>query len=102
MVGKECLSAKSLDASYKHIDEIEFTSTNKYHVKLIQPLNEEIHNFFFGYRQKQEINKRLLLMVKGAPDVLVDTCEYLLESDGGERLMGESEKKLVGKKLGVV
>lgn len=60
---KPALNLESSDA-YKEIDEVAFNSENKYHVKLLQPIDVNTHNYLFGYRVKQN-EKHILLMVKG-------------------------------------
>jgi magnesium-transporting ATPase (P-type) len=54
---KKNLKMGGLDKAYKLVDEIEFNSSNKYHVKLLEPVNIDIHHKLFGYAKKyQEIN----------------------------------------------
>lgn len=45
---KKNMKIDGLSSAYKDVDEIVFSNTNKYHVKLIQPTNLDVHLKIYG------------------------------------------------------
>jgi magnesium-transporting ATPase (P-type) len=54
------LNVPELENAYRLIDEIEFNSTNKYHLKLIEPVDNNIHKQMFGYFKNYEFKKVII------------------------------------------
>lgn len=73
------LSIDKLDTAYQLMEEIEFSSTNKFHVKIYKPVDHFVHETLFCYEKHNHYNFKLnVIMVKGAFDVLIQKCRFIL------------------------
>jgi magnesium-transporting ATPase (P-type) len=54
---KKNLNLPELGKAYKIIEEIEFNSTNKFHVILLEPVDNDIHLKMFGYTKDYQNKK---------------------------------------------
>jgi hypothetical protein len=57
------LNMPNFNTSYKLIKEIEFNSTNKYHVKILDPIDNDMQKKIFGYSKSYPTKKVFLLSV---------------------------------------
>ena len=73
---------KKLFDEYQVVEEIKFSSTNKYHVKLIKSLDQQ-H----------------IIMVRGAPDFLLHKCRYIIDENGNRIEMDESSLNSIEAKI---
>ncbi|MEK6875800.1 MAG: cation-translocating P-type ATPase, partial [Nanoarchaeota archaeon] len=74
---KKGLSREQLGAEYKRIDEIEFTSERK--------MMATIHQY-----KKQKFS-----YVKGAPEVVLDRCDYVLVNGKAKKLSPKDKKEIL-------
>ncbi|CAF0812430.1 unnamed protein product [Brachionus calyciflorus] len=75
------LKIPKLEKCYKLLDEIRFNSKNKYHVKLLKPVDLATHSRLFS--SKSLLDRDLnFIIVKGAPDILYAKCKWIIESNG--------------------
>ena len=59
--------------------EKKFNSTDKYHIMVYKPNDTAMHESLFG---KRDFTKPHHMFVKGAPDVLMPKCKYIVNSQG--------------------
>ena len=72
---------RSFSDDYSEIWEIPFNSKNKWMSKVIKPNNLEAHVSIFGDKYDSTTN---LMLVKGAPDILLRKCNKVMQKDGTE------------------
>lgn len=92
-------STKKIINEYEIIDEISFNSNNKYQTRLVRP---RMHKFI-RYDRLNEFdlnkNKHNLLMIRGAPDILLTKCTRMIKPNGecapiDEKSLREIETKI--------
>ena len=72
-----------VDNYYQITNDIELTSTNKFHVKLFKVKDKYMNNLIFeNDSYKEDVNNLNVLVAKGAPDVLINKCKYIIEPNG--------------------
>lgn len=67
--------SKCLRNEYEIIDEIDFNSNTKYQVRLVKPIKNKL-----VYPAKEA--KDNVLMIRGAPDILLSKCKYMIKPNG--------------------
>lgn len=65
------------------IFELAFNSKDKYMAKLVEPVDKSSNEMFaeLGYTNNVNAEKSSLLLVKGAPDIILKKCQYILSSE---------------------
>lgn len=74
---------KDLPKKFHILNEIPFNSRNKWMMKTIQPHDRKTHEEIFGVESQNNQNPNMMLL-KGAPDILLKKCRYVLRADGSE------------------
>ena len=77
----------NLPSMYAEICEIPFNSKNKWMMKVVRPKEQNVHNVLFGFESSSQSN---LMLIKGAPDILMKNCNRILQTDGSEIELTES------------
>ena len=72
----------NLTEDYIQLAEIPFNSKNKWMMKLLLPKDLNSHNEIFA---QNFIENQSLMLLKGAPDILLRKCKSILEENGSER-----------------
>ncbi len=73
---------QNLIDKYTILDEIPFNSRNKWMAKLCRPADIAMHRRIFGsYEYEQQDD---LILLKGAPDVLLRKSTYVMQLDGSQ------------------
>jgi sodium/potassium-transporting ATPase subunit alpha len=75
--------------NYTSLTEIPFNSKNKWMMKFIVSNDHELHNDIFGQNATDNVN---IMLLKGAPDILLKKCNSILQSDGSSQPMDDSIK----------
>jgi sodium/potassium-transporting ATPase subunit alpha len=75
--------------NYTSLTEIPFNSKNKWMMKLILSKDHELHNQIFGQHADQNVN---IMLLKGAPDILLRKCDSIIQSDGSSSPMDDNMK----------
>jgi sodium/potassium-transporting ATPase subunit alpha len=78
---------ENLNEIYRELVDIPFNSRNKWMMKLLKPENNNIHNVIFGHESSSQSN---LMLIKGAPDILLRKCNKIIQTDGHEIDMTDS------------
>ena len=78
------------EKNWKTIFEMAFNSTDKYMAKLLEPLN----NGFQLIGVNNVNNDSGLLVVKGAPDILLNKCKYTIDNDKTVLINNEIRNKI--------
>ncbi|CAF0901274.1 unnamed protein product [Brachionus calyciflorus] len=69
---------KKFDDCYSELWEIPFNSRNKWMMKCVKSNDQEFHDTIFNK------NSSSLMLIKGAPDILLKKCRTILQNDGNE------------------
>ncbi|KAL1921901.1 uncharacterized protein VTP21DRAFT_10543 [Calcarisporiella thermophila] len=64
---------------FERVYELPFNSKNKFMISVQRPRNEDAAKLF-----SPKDSKHLTLLVKGAPDILLPRCTYVLDPESGE------------------
>jgi sodium/potassium-transporting ATPase subunit alpha len=75
-----------LPAMYEVTREVPFNSRNKWMMKTVRPRNANIHNIIFGHEISSESD---MMLIKGAPDILLPKCNRIVQTDGNEIALSE-------------
>jgi sodium/potassium-transporting ATPase subunit alpha len=76
--------ASRLDTCYTVLHEIDFSSMNKYHVKMFEVSDVQLHGEIFGERENAATatSGHHLVLVKGAPDLLRFKTKWTIDAQG--------------------
>lgn len=101
--------SKKLSKSFEIANEICFSSMNKYQARLLKPRQEKTRSVWYSTieridrENKLELNAPMdtnhVLMVRGAPDLLLAKCKYIIKPNGGTMRLNDESRRLIEAKL---
>lgn len=96
-------SKSELESKWNTVFELAFNSKDKYMAKLVEPVDKSTNSAFaqVGITEEVDSEHSGLLLVKGAPDIILEKCKYVMTpSDEGtdsviEEISYELESQIV-------
>jgi sodium/potassium-transporting ATPase subunit alpha len=73
---------KDLNDKYEIKDEIPFNSRNKWMVKVVRPVDKNVHKKIFDASDSADQPTGDMILLKGAPDILLGKSTHILQTDG--------------------
>lgn len=80
---------KDLNDKYTILAEIPFNSKNKWMVKIVRGQDPVVHSKLFGNQDKDATD---LILLKGAPDILLKKSSHVIDQTGGLVLMSQEKR----------
>ena len=75
------LDKTNIGTFYSLLDEVPFSSRLKYMMRRVKPKNIDLHELLFAQKMRAEDS---LILLKGAPDILIHKCSTMSDSTGNE------------------